>query len=410
MTATHYNGIVALVVCIAALPALLYGVYLIVLTLASFRRLPRNEPQGELPRFAFVVPAHNESAGISATVESLLDVDYPADKRALYVIADNCKDDTADKARAAGANVLERFSEKERGKGYALSYAFDHLQSATPRPDVVVVIDADTLISPNLLRAFAAVFGRGAEAAQADYAVSNPNASWRTRLMRIALAMFHILRSRGREALRVSCGLRGNGMAFSLDLLKRVPHAAYSIVEDLEYGVALGRAGVRVHYVHDAHVYGEMVAGEKASRSQRERWEKGRQTIADRVARPLAYEAFFKRNAMLFDLAMDVLVPPLSRVALLTVWGLAVAALALSFTPVSVWVALPALLSLVCLLFYVFRGWMLSETGLKGVRDLAFSPVYVAWKLLLPILSRSKGSPKTGSDEWVRTARKDEKV
>src|SRR5262249_16699698 len=155
----------------------------------------------------------------------------------------------------------------------------------------------------------------GAVAVQADYAVQNPNDSWRTRLMTIALGMFHILRSRGREALGVSCGLRGNGMCFSAALLRQVPHQAFSIVEDLEYGVRLGQAGHRVAYAHEAHVYGEMVSGEKASRSQRRRWEGGRRQIAQQVGWPLLREAVGRRSGLLMDLALDVLVPPLSTIA-----------------------------------------------------------------------------------------------
>src|SRR5205823_3666605 len=101
-----------------------------------------------------------------------------------------------------------------RGKGYALAHAFEHALD-DGFADAVAVVDADTSVSPNLLRAFAGRFDRGAVAAQAEYGVSNPEASWRTRLMVIALSLFHTLRSLARERLGVSAGLRGNGMAFS---------------------------------------------------------------------------------------------------------------------------------------------------------------------------------------------------
>lgn len=396
------SAIFVYVACfVVTVPALFFTGYLLVLTLASFFASRARSPLTQ-HRFAFVVPAHNESAGIANTVKSLLAVEYPRDRFDVFVIADNCSDDTAAQARAAGAQVLERQDAKNRGKGYALTYMFDHLQTLTPRPDVAVVIDADTVISKNLLGAFSAAFSAGATAAQADYAVSNPNASWRTRLMRIALAMFHILRSLGREALRVSCGLRGNGMAFSLDLLREVPHAAFSVVEDLEYGVALGRAGHRVWYVREAHVYGEMVPGEKASRSQRERWEKGRDLIRKKLGRTLLGESLAKRSAMLFDLAMDVIVPPLSRVGVLV--GLAMiasAALAWWFE-VAPWAYAPSLAAAAALGLYVLRGWQLSGTGIRGLFDLACAPIYVAWKLTL--------RNKRAEEEWVRTARKGERV
>jgi hypothetical protein len=225
--------------------------------------------------------------------------------------------------------------------------------------------------------------------------------------MKIALAMFHILRSSGREALGVSCGLRGNGMAFSLATLKQVPHAAFSVVEDLEYGVALGRAGIRVQYVHDAHVYGEMVPDEKASRSQRERWERGRDLIKKKLGRTLLAESLAARSLMLFDLAMDVVVPPLSKVAAAVLAALVVAiGLTVAFA-LSPFALVPSVLAAFCLTAYVMRGWQLSETGLRGLFDLAFAPVYVAWKLTLP-LRRGKNTKKA-DEQWVRTARKGER-
>ena len=80
----------------------------------------------------------------------------------------------------------------------------------------------------------------------------------------VALALFHVLRSVARERLGVSAGLRGNGMGFSREVLREIPHDAFSIVEDVEYAIRLGRAGHRVHFVAEAAVYGEMVASEKA--------------------------------------------------------------------------------------------------------------------------------------------------
>ena len=141
--------------------------------------------------------------------------------------------------------MLVRTDAARRGKGHALAFAFERCL-ADGFCDAVVVIDADTVVSKNLLSAFAARLARGASALQAEYGVRNPGSSWRTRLMTIALAAFHGVRSVARERLGVSCGLRGNGMAFSKALLLTNSPRAFSIVEDLEYGIQLGlrrRAG-----------------------------------------------------------------------------------------------------------------------------------------------------------------------
>ena len=102
-------------------------------------------------------------------------------------------------------------------------------------------------------------------------------------------------------------------MCFTHAVLREVPHEAFSIVEDLEYGIRLGRAGHRVHYAWEAEVLGEMVSGEKASRSQRRRWEGGRWAMTRQFGLPLlARGACASATRVLLDLAMDLLVPPLS--------------------------------------------------------------------------------------------------
>ncbi len=393
--------VVDLLLAAAALPLLAATGYLFALTLLS-RRPRAPELPGSTLRFDIVVPAHNEEQGIAQTVASLCCLDYPSTQRRILVVADNCTDATAARAREAGATVLERKDADRRGKGYALAYAFER-SAKDGQADAVVVVDADTLVSDNLLKAFAARLAGGAGAVQADYAVANRDASWRTRLMAIALGMFHILRSLGRERLKVSCGLRGNGMCFTHDTLTRVPHDAFSIVEDLEYGIRLGKAGIRVEYAGDAHVYGEMVSGERASRSQRRRWESGRLQIAKQHGLPLLRDALRTRSRLLFDLAMDVLVPPLSYLVLGAVLG-TLACGVLAFFGVGARVARAAYgLSFAFLTAYVLRGWWLSGSGLRGLLDLAFAPVYLVWKIAL--LVRGSNARK---DEWVRTAREGE--
>lgn len=376
-------------------PVLAAAGYLLGATLLSARPRP---PAFGTPtrRFRFVVPAHNESAGIGDTVASLLDVDYPSSLFEVVVVADNCSDDTAEKARAAGATVMVRNDTQKRGKGYALDHAF----SATPSEvDAVVVIDADTLVSPNLLRAFAARRDAGAQAMQADYAVRNPDAGWRTRLVAIAFGAFHIVRSRARERLGLSCGLRGNGMCFAMSLLREVPHRAYSVVEDVEYGLRLGEAGHRVHYTDEAHVYGEMVTTSAAADTQRRRWEEGRKALVRENAWRLLKAGVLKGDRVRLDLALDLLVPPLSTIAVGALIG-EVASLGLLVVGAPGFASAAFGTALGGVGVYVLRGWMVSGTGARGLADLGLAPFYVAWKIALRFRK-----PPRATTEWVRTKR-----
>jgi glycosyltransferase involved in cell wall biosynthesis len=389
---------VDLALALLGIPVLACAGYLFLLTLLS-AKLPLAARATPRTRFRVLIPAHDEGLGIASTIENLRALDYPPELYDVLVIADNCVDDTATRASAAGALVLTRTSDDERGKGYALHYAFARLPENV---DAAVVIDADTVVSPNLLRAFAARLESGAGAVQADYAVRNAMAAWRTRLIAIAFGAFHVVRSRGRERLGVSAGLRGNGMCFSARVLREVPHEAYSIVEDVEYGIRLAEAGHRVFYADEAHVYGEMVTNAKAAESQRERWEGGRAALTRKYAGRLLRRGL-AGNRVLLDLGIDVLVPPLSRLAvaaalgllLAVVGGLVAGGFRVSGTVFGASVA--------AIVLYVLRGWMVSETGARGLLDLALAPGYVAWKIALRLRRR----PATS--EWVRTSREAER-
>ena len=321
----------------------------------------------------------------------------------MVVVADNCRDATAERARGAGAQVIERTDDVRRGKGYALEHAFEgSLRDGFA--DAVVCVDADTVVTPNLLRAFAARLDRGASAAQAYYAVANPEASWRTRLMRVAFTLYHDVRSRGRERLGVSTGLRGNGMAFSVGLLRRIPHDAYSIVEDVEYGVRIGLEGHRVEYVGEARVLGQMVAAEKGSRTQRRRWEGGRLALARKRAGQLLSLGLRKRSLLLLDLAADLLVPPLTYVVFAATLGFAVAGGWVALGHGAPWVLAPWAAAMMGLAIYVVRGAWLAGVGPRVIFDLMWAPVYMVWKVAL-----AAGDSSSKDKPWIRTARNGEK-
>jgi 1,2-diacylglycerol 3-beta-glucosyltransferase len=386
-----------------SLPVLAWTAYLAMLAVLSrANRAPPSASPAE-HRFDVVVPAHDEEMGIAETVGSLLALDYP---RALYrvlVVADNCRDATAKRAAEAGALVLERTDTTRRGKGYALQYAFERALS-DGFSDAVVVIDADTRATPNLLEAFAARLRAGARAAQAEYGVVNRQASWRTRLMHIAFTLFHGLRSRARERLGVSAGLRGNGMMFATPLLREVPHEAFSIVEDVEYGIRLGLAGHRVHYVGEAQVFGEMVTTAGASSSQRRRWEGGRGLLARRHGARLLGEGLRRRSPLLLDLAADLIVPPITYVALAVLAGLAVSGAWVALGHGELWVMTPWCASAVFFALYVARGAWMARVGPRVALDLLWAPVYMVWKVVLAMRS-----PPSAEREWVRTTREAKK-
>jgi len=346
--------------------------------------------------FDIIIPAHNEEAGITEVIRSVMAIDWPTGRFRVVVVADNCTDSTAEVAARSGANVLTRHDPELRGKGYALAYAF---RDSRERgwADAVVIIDADSRVSPNLLEAMAARLDRGEKAVQVHYGVSNIHASWRTRLMAIALGAFHRVRSRARERLGLSCGIRGNGWGLTHKLLEQVPFESFSLAEDVEYGIELGMHGVRIAYADEAWCDGEMVSGGSNALSQRRRWEQGRMAILVSKTLPLLKHAVVSRSFLCLDLAMDLLVLPLSYVALNAAVLTAAGWLLTPTANTGVWFWMGPLCCTVIAL-YVLRGWQLSTTGIRGLLDLLRAPFFMIWKLIIVFWH-----PRT--NEWLRTKR-----
>jgi cellulose synthase/poly-beta-1,6-N-acetylglucosamine synthase-like glycosyltransferase len=213
------------------------------------------------------------------------------------------------------------------------------------------------------------------------------------------MAAFHRVRSRGRERLGLSCGLRGNGWCVTHVLLEQVPYAAFSLAEDIEYGIELGLAGYRIHYADEASVDAEMVIDAASAASQRRRWELGRWQLLRTKTAPLLRAALLRRSPICLDLAVDLLVLPLSYIVLNVVALLTVAAAVVPWqASAAPWLVVGAACA-ASLLLYVLRGWQLSGMGVLGLVDLARAPFFLLWKVLLLLRSR-------GSLVWVRTPRR----
>lgn len=366
-------------------------VELLLLTLAGL--LPaRRRAAGGTGKFslAVVVPSHNEELNIARCVASLYAAGHGSISLTVAVIADNCTDRTAEVARQAGARVLERFNDRERGKGYALDFAF---RSLIGEPfHAFLVIDADSEISPNLLLAMSNAFRAGADAAQCRYIVRNSGDSVRTRLMSVALYAFNVLRPRGRHRLGLSAGIYGNGFGLSAATLRAVPYTAASVVEDLEYHLALVRAGRRVQFVDDAAAYGDMPVAGAGVKTQRARWEGGRFRMMFEKAPVLLGEVLRGKFALL-EPCLDLLLLPLAFHVVLLLLAAA--------TPFRLARDL-GVAGLAVVLIHLFAAIRVGGGSLRDVAVLLAAPFYVVWKILLiPRLVRTSGSGAA----WVRTER-----
>ena len=128
---TAVDILFAVVGALLALAAL----YLLVPAVAAlFYRRRESEVTGDT-HVVVLIPAHDEEGSIAQSVRAFEAQTYPAERFEVVVVADNCTDDTARLARAAGAEVLVRDEPDVRGKGQALRWAIERLLAREAPPD-----------------------------------------------------------------------------------------------------------------------------------------------------------------------------------------------------------------------------------------------------------------------------------
>ncbi|WP_228431375.1 glycosyltransferase family 2 protein [Baekduia soli] len=346
-----------------------------------------------------LVPAHDEAGGIADTVRSLTAQDHPADLRETIVIADNCSDATARVAADAGATVWERIDPERRGKGQALAWAIGRLTTERPAADAVAIVDADCIASENLLGVMAGRLAAADAAVQCGYVVANAEASPESALRTAGFLLMHDVRAGGKQALGLSTGLFGTGMAFAMTTLRRVPWESTSITEDTEYHLRLIDAGLRVAYAGDAHVASEMPTSAAAAREQHLRWEGGNAALARGTAPRLLAKGIMNRSPQHVHAALERWVPPQSLLLAATLAATAGSAVSGSSRGRRFGLATLAGQGL-----YVVGGLVAARAPSAVWRALVHAPRLVLRRLAVMTSMVRRGAPT----EWVRTAREHE--
>lgn len=378
----------------------LVGAYRLALLVSAARVLPRaraivDHPERGL-RFTIVVPAHDEEAGLPATLRSLRGLDYPPELVEIVVVADNCKDRTEDVARAAGATVLVRDAPADRGKGQALAFAFATMGERSG--DVVVVIDADCEAAPNLLLALARRLSKGARAVQADYRAGNPAASRRAALRYAGFALQNTIRPAGRAGLGLSAGLLGTGMAFRRELLAEIPWTAFSFAEDREQHLRLVARGERVEFAPETWVTSPMPATGAQARRQEARWESGRVGLLRAHSPRLMLEGLRHGDAARIDAALEPLLPPQAAGAAVNVAAIALAHRAGRRGAMGLSVFATAAQAV-----FVLGGLRVARAPRVVYLALLAAPIFVAGRLR----SLAGAFGRSGPVTWERTGRSD---
>jgi cellulose synthase/poly-beta-1,6-N-acetylglucosamine synthase-like glycosyltransferase len=293
---------------------LTYIVYIITLyylSISFFGLWRRKENKEVEPKksFALVVAAHNEEIVIGDIIESLKKVEYPKELYDIFVIADNCTDKTALKARKKGAIVYERLNKAKRGKGYALEWMFDKIFKMKKKYDAVAIFDADNLVHRNFLNEMNKKLCEGYKVVQGYLDTKNPEDTWITGSYSIAFWTCNRMFQLARSNVGLSGQLGGTGFCIDTEILKELGWGATCLTEDLEFTCKLVLHGYKVGWAHDAIIYDEKPLTLSQSWWQRKRWMQGFADVSSRYFLKLVKRSLLSFSFVALDCAFYSIQP-----------------------------------------------------------------------------------------------------
>ena len=280
----------------------IFWLYQVVISLCSLIKLKDKPLKVKKDhRFMAIIPAHNEEAVVANLIESLKNQTYNKELYDIYVIADNCTDNTARIARNAGAIVYERFDETKKTKGYALNWFLQQKIKENAKYDAFFVFDADNIVDKNFIKNMNKKLCQGEDVVQGYRDIKNPSDNWITAGYAIFYWQMHRFYHLARYNIGLSPLLNGTGFMVRFDVIKPQGWDTETLTEDIEFSLKRIIKGKKLGWATDAIVYDEQPTGFKQSWSQRSRWTVGHIQCMSKYTKQLAIAAKENKNMINID-------------------------------------------------------------------------------------------------------------
>lgn len=374
--------------------------YLLMLAIGYFLRQERPfGPDEPLNQFAILVPAHNEEQLIGNLCKSLIEIDYPRELFEIFIIADNCTDETVNICRDYSVTVLEREDGDNPGKGQAIAWTLQQIQMT--EFVAVFIVDADSYVNQEILIELNRLINQGEQAIQCYNGVGNREDSWFTQLLFVSRTINNLLYHEAKYRLGLSSYLTGNGLCFHSDLLQNKGWTAFSAGEDWEYYAQLVADNIRIAFASKAKVFHQESRSLNQATSQRLRWSSGRFSVAKNLGLPLFFRGIRQRRWLMVDAAAPLLFPNYSLQINLTL-GSILLSLLLPSSTLKLFLLVGFFLLLIGQSLLFAAGAFIAGSPGKIFRAVLYVPVFLMWKSVIDILCI------TGlyrGKKWVRTRR-----
>lgn len=250
-----------------------YMVYYVAIAMFAFRKDKIRLKNTTKKKFAIIIPARNEEVVIGNLVESLNNQNYPKDKYDIFVVPNNCDDNTEEVARNFKAQIISCENIITKSKGDVLRYAFKYLKESDY--DAYLIFDADNIVHPNFIEEMNYTLCQGFRIAQGYRDSKNPSDTWVSSSHSLHYIIQNYFMNRARMNINKSCFVNGTGFMISKEYLDENGYNSLTITEDIELNVNCGLNNEQIAFVENAITYDEQPNTFSVSWKQRKRWSVG---------------------------------------------------------------------------------------------------------------------------------------
>lgn len=250
-----------------------YMLYYLAIAVFAFKKDKIKIKNNIYKKFAVIVPARNEEVVMGNLVQSLNNQNYPKDKYDVFVVPNNCNDNTEEVAKINNAQIISCENIITKSKGDVLRHAFDYLE--TSDYDAYLIFDADNIVHPDFIKEMNNTLCDGYRVAQGYRDSKNPSDTWISSSHSLHYIIQNYFMNRARNNINKSCFVNGTGFMISKEYLKENGYNSLTITEDIELNVNCGLNNERIAFVENAITYDEQPISFNVSWKQRKRWSVG---------------------------------------------------------------------------------------------------------------------------------------
>ena len=276
---------------------LLYFHQIIYLIVGTFHKAKIQNKVFKLHTVGVVISARNESKVIANLIKSVRENDYPQAMVKIFVIADNCSDNTAQICRDLGCVVFERHNLKEVGKGYALNFLFNKLHTEEQYRDIVpefyLIMDADNVMSKNYITEMNKAYDNGYNVCTSYRKASNFGKNWITSGYGYWFLHESKHLNNSRMVFNMSATILGTGILISSKTVYKFNNFDFHfLTEDVQFNAEYILNNKKIGYQETAEFTDEQVETLSQSIKQRERWAKGFYQVCGKYGGKLLKSSF----------------------------------------------------------------------------------------------------------------------